>query len=317
MNGMQTRTINQVLTKKIDKWLESIDDEGLRKKCQKDVIVTGGSIASMLLGEDVNDYDVYFRTYETTKAVAEYYLAKFKAGRVVKQGGVSYDMSLQELKDTLGRDRIRIVVKSAGVAGEEQSKDYQYFESTTGHTEEAGEYLDEAYQNMQAEGHVDEEAQKEKPDYHPVFLSSNAITLKDEVQVIIRFFGGPEVIHENFDFVHCTNYWTYKEGVVVNQEALLALMSRTLVYRGSLYPVCSIFRSKKFIQRGWKINAGQYLKMVMQINELDLNNPVILEEQLTGVDVAYFQEVITKAKEKDKDHIDTAYLMEIVERMFG
>lgn len=304
MNGMQTRIINQVLTKKMDKWLESIENEALRKRCKKDVIVTGGSIASMLLGEEVNDYDVYFRTYETTKAIAEYYLAKFKAGRVTKQGGVSYDMSLEELKDTLGRQRIRIVVKSAGVAGEEQSKDYQYFESTTGHTEEAGEYLDE-------------EAAKEKPPFHPVFLSSNAITLKDDVQVIIRFFGGPEAIHENFDFVHCTNYWTYEEGVVVHEDALLALMSRTLVYRGSLYPVCSIFRSKKFILRGWKINAGQYLKMVMQINELDLNNPVILEEQLTGVDVAYFHEVITKAKEKDKDHIDTAYLMEIVERMFG
>ena len=317
MNGMQTRTINKVLTKKMNDWLESIDDESLRKRCKKDVIVTGGSIASMLLGENVNDYDVYFRTYETTKAVAEYYLAKFKAERVAKQGGIKYDMNLEELKDTLGRQRVRIVVKSAGVVGDNQSADYQYFETTTGETPDAGDYIDEAYENMQAEGHVDEEVAKKKPPFHPVFLSSNAITLKDGVQVIIRFFGGPEAIHENFDFVHCTNYWTYEEGVVVNQEALLSLMSKTLVYRGSLYPVCSIFRSKKFILRGWKINAGQYLKMVMQINDLDLNNPVILEEQLTGVDVAYFSEVLRKAKQKDNDQIETAYLVEIVERMFG
>jgi len=288
MTGKQTRTINRILTKKIDGWLDSIEDKSLRKAARKEVIVTGGSIASMLLGEDVNDYDVYFRTFETTAAVAEYYIGKFKAGRVANHYGVGCDMTLEELQDTQGRKRVRIMVKSAGVAGD-----------------------------LPAEGEVDEEVADEKPEFHPVFLSSNAITLKGGVQVIIRFFGGPEAIHENFDFVHCTNYWTYEEGVVVNEDALLALMSRTLVYRGSLYPVCSIFRAKKFIQRGWKINAGQYLKMVMQINDLDLNNPVILEEQLTGVDVAYFREIIEKARRNATDKIETSYLVEVVERVFG
>jgi len=317
MSGKQIKTINQILTKKIDKWLESIEDEQLRKVAHRDVIVTGGSIASMLLGEEVNDYDLYFKTYETTLAMAHYYLEKFKAGRVAKQGGIKYDMSVQELTDTLSRKRIRIVVKSAGVAGDDQTKDYQYFETGGSDTPEAGEYLEEAYANLPAEGKVDEEVRKEKPDYHPVFLSSNAISLKGGVQVIIRFYGGPEAIHENFDFVHCMNYWTPEEGVVVNNDSLLALMSKTLVYRGSLYPVCSVFRAKKFILRGWTINAGQYLKMCLQISKLNLENPVILEEQLTGVDVAYFSEVLNKAKEKDKDHIDTAYLVEIINRMFG
>jgi hypothetical protein len=310
MAGMKLKTINQVLTKKVDKWLASIDDEDLRKQCKKDVIVTGGSIASMLLGEEVNDYDLYFRRYDTCVKMANYYLEKFKAGRVAKQGGITYDMSVEELHDTLGRQRVRIVVKSAGIAGDDQSQDYEYFESRT--EGNAGDYVDEAYANTQAEG----EAQEGKPDYHPVFLSSNAITLKGGVQIIIRFHGGPEAIHENFDFVHCMNYWTYEEGVVTNQDSLLALMSRTLEYRGSLYPVCSVFRAKKFIERGWKINAGQYLKMIMQINELDLNSFIILEEQLTGVDVAYFSEVLSKAKKKNSDTIDTAYLVEIINRMF-
>lgn len=310
MSGKQLRTINQILTKKIDKWLESINDEKLQKACKRDVIVTGGSIASMLLGEEVNDYDLYFKTYETTLAVAHYYLDRFQKGRVVKNGGVQYEMYVEELHDTIDRKRIRMVVKSAGVASAEQEKDYQYFEMQPDDGA-AGEYVQEAM------GGVDQEAQEKKPDYHPVFLSSNAISLKGGVQLIIRFYGGPDAIHENFDFVHCMNYWTPSEGVVVNQDSLLALMSKTLIYRGSLYPICSVFRAKKFILRGWSINAGQYLKMAMQISKLDLTNPVVLEEQLTGVDVAYFQEVIAKAQQKDKDHIDTAYLMEIVNRMFG
>lgn len=312
MTGKTIKTINNILTRKVDKWLETIEDETLRAACKKDTIVTGGSIASMLLGEEVNDYDIYFKRYSTTVAVAKYYLKKFQKGRTAQQGGIGYEMSVQELKDTLGRDRVRIVVKSAGIAGDDQTKDYQYFERDGEDTPEAGDYVDEAFQN--AEGEAVPEG---KPEFHPIFLSSNAITLKGGVQLILRFYGDHEAIHENFDFVHCMNYWTRKEGVVVNNDSLLALMSKTLVYRGSLYPVCSIFRSKKFIQRGWKINAGQYLKMAMQINDLDLNDPVILEEQLTGVDVAYFQEVINKCKQKDGDTIDTAYLMEIVNRMFG
>lgn len=315
MSGKQIKTINQILTKKVDKWLESIEDEDLRKICKSDVIVTGGSIASMLLGEEVNDYDLYFKNYDTTVRVAKYYLEKFQKGRKANQGGISYSMSVEELKDTLDRPRVRIVVKSAGIVGDEQTEDYQYFERDGVDTPEAGDYVEEAFQN--AEGEVTPEAQETKPDYHPVFLSSNAITLKGGVQLILRFHGDHEAIHENFDFVHCMNYWTRKEGVVVNTDSLLALMSKTLVYRGSLYPVCSVFRAKKFIQRGWSINAGQYLKMAMQISELNLNNPIILEEQLTGVDVAYFQEVINKCKEKDGETIDTAYLMEIVNRMFG
>lgn len=314
MSGMQIRTINRIIEKKVDDWLASIEDEGLREKCKRDTIVTGGCIASMLLGEEVNDFDIYFKKYETCVDVANYYLDKFQKGRKAEQGGIAYEMKVEELKDSLDRNRVRIVVQSAGIAGDEQEKDYRYFECVDDESL-AGEYVEEAFQN--AEGEVSEEAQEGKPEYHPVFLSSNAITLKGGVQLIIRFFGSPDAIHENFDFVHCMNYWKRSEGTVVNEESLLALMSKTLIYRGSLYPICSIFRAKKFIQRGWKINAGQYLKMALQISGLDLRNPIILEEQLTGVDVAYFREVISKANPEGKDEIDTTYLMEIVNRMFG
>ncbi|HXJ41375.1 MAG TPA: hypothetical protein VNH18_18985, partial [Bryobacteraceae bacterium] len=60
-----------------------------------------------------------------------------------------------------------------------------------------------------------------------------------------------------------------------------------------------LFRLRKFIKRGWSINAGQILKIAFQVSELDLNNLEVLEDQLTGVDVAYFVQLITKLKEKD------------------
>jgi hypothetical protein len=113
------------------------------------------------------------------------------------------------------------------------------------------------------------------------------------------------------------NYWeSGNSKLTLKPKSLEALLSRTLVYNGSQYPLCSVIRSRKFIERGWRINAGQYLKMAMQISKLDLTDHAILEEQLTGVDVAYFVEVIRKIKDKDPSKVDSAYLIEIIDRMF-
>lgn len=308
--GMRKRNIGLVITSKMNKWLATLPEE-LQKDAKRDVIVTGGCIASMLLGEQVNDYDVYFKTKETTRKMADHYLAQFISAQVHKNGGIPYSMIVEELTDSLSRDRIRINIKSAGVAGEEQATDYQYFE-TVPNEERAGQYLDDAF-DQQTGPMEDEEKQK----YRPVFISSNAITLSDDVQIILRFFGPVEAIHENFDFAHCMNYWTYESGVVVNIESLEALMSKSLVYNGSLYPVCSVFRMKKFIQRGWQINAGQMLKMALQISHLDLTSYKILEEQLTGVDAAYFSQLLERARDKERPEIvDSAYLVEVINRMF-
>src|SRR5690606_25046051 len=153
--------------------------------------------------------------------------------------------------------------------------------------------------------------------YRPVFMSTNAITLSHRVQIVMRFYGEPDTIHENYDFVHCTNYWkSWDNELVLRQPALEALLARELRYVGSKYPICSIIRLRKFIHRGWTINAGQILKMAMQVSELDLKDPAVLEDQLTGVDSAYFIQLMAKLKEHDPEKVNAAYLVEIIDRMF-
>ena len=157
-----------------------------------------------------------------------------------------------------------------------------------------------------------------KDDYGVSFISPNAISLNDEVQVVTRFSGSPEEIHVNFDFVHATNYFTFKDGLVTNKDALMSLLTKTLVYRGSKYPITSIIRSKKFIKRGFNINAGEYLKMVYQCSKLNLEDIRVLENQLIGVDVAYFGTLIKALKkfEKSKGSLDL-YLFEMIDKIFG
>jgi hypothetical protein len=56
--------------------------------------------------------------------------------------------------------------------------------------------------------------------------------------------------------------------------------------------------------------------MAMQISKLDLSNIAVLEDQLTGVDTAYFIQLLDRLKEKDPEKVDAAYLVEIIDRIF-
>ena len=89
---------------------------------------------------------------------------------------------------------------------------------------------------------------------------------------------------------------------------------------GSKYPLCSIIRTRKFINRGYTINAGQYLKMALQLNQLDLLNVDTLEDQLMGVDSAYFAAAIRSIKERQTSEpewkLDEGYLFEIINHIF-
>ena len=147
-------------------------------------------------------------------------------------------------------------------------------------------------------------------------MSDNAITLSDKVQLVIRFYGEPSQIHNNYDYVHTFNWYDReKDELVLNQEALEALLTKTLIYKGSLYPIASIFRIRKFIQRGWSITAGQLLKIIWQINELDLKDQTVLREQLIGVDQAYMHQLINAIQENDYK-VDSTYLAKLIDEIF-
>lgn len=281
--GRKRSGIKKELIEKVEEWLLSIKDERVRKLAEEDVIVTGGSIASMLLGEKINDFDVYFKTQYTTVEIAKYYLSEFKVNN--KNSGMSVEQSVIKNCKGVAESRVTISILSGGIAEEDKSEDTGVF------------------------------AKEDK--YRPAFLSQNAITLSDKFQIIIRFYGTAESIHDNYDFVHAMCYWDHSEKKLeLPAEALESLMCRNLIYRGSLYPIASIFRMKKFVERGWRITAGQQLKIMWQISELDLTNYQVLTEQLTGVDMAYMHALITALKDVSSDKINSTYICSIIDKIF-
>jgi hypothetical protein len=287
---MNKRNIKKSLDWKLNDWIKSIDDVQVISAIKNGVIVTGGAFVQMLNSEEPNDYDIYFKTKKDLLTVVNYYINKWQR---------THDSHVIKVVDS--KDRVLIRVQSSGMVGdlvETSSEDLRA---------DIDPYVEE------------EELKKEK--YRPIFISTNAITLSDKIQIVVRFFGSVEEIHKNYDYIHTTCSYDFSKGLVeLPSKALEAIINKELFYQGSRYPLASIIRSRKFIQRGWTINAGQYLKMALQLNDMDLKDPEVLEDQLVGVDSYYFSQFIESLrikKEEDPNFsIDTTYLIEVINRIF-
>lgn len=333
---MNSKNIKRHLNAKLNDWLASIDDEEVKKAIKNNVIITGGAMVSLLTGEKVNDYDVYFRTKEACSKVALYYINKWnaehpddkQASLVIEEDAIKTKTITEKNPNSLNfpvektitytvPGRVKVFIQSAGVVGENKEE-----------TEE-GRIMptDNPFPPIDDDDKTDEEKalaedkSEGKPKYRPVFLSSNAITLSDEVQVVTRFYGEVEEIHKNYDFAHCTCSWTsWDNEVQLPTKALECIINKELYYVGSKYPLCSFIRTRKYIERGYHINAGQYVKMAFQLNELNLYDIKTLEDQLTGVDSGYFTMMIEalqkKADETGEAKVDKSYVFELVNRMF-
>jgi len=283
--GSTTKTIKTRLSEKVNKWANSITDETVKKAVLKDAMVMGGSIASMLLGDDVNDYDVYFRTPETVDLVAKYYLGVYEEKSGNCGGAMAVHDSVSNIKGDVER-RIYIEVPSEGVLG-----------------------VNPDDENLSLPVNDPES-------YQPVFISQNAITLSDQIQLITRFYGEPDEVLKNFDFSHAKNVYVHDgKKVILNDLALECLLSKTLHYEGSLYPIASVWRMKKFIDRGFRISAGQQLKIMWQISELDLSDLDLLRDQLVGVDSVYLADLIRHLSEKNSA-VDSTYVGNLIDRLF-
>lgn len=325
---MNKKHINAQLCKVFDEFVSSIENEEVKTAVGQGTIITGGAIVSLLQGEKPHDYDMYFKDFETCHKVADYFIKQFNLGshngkiaelkienadfmereKTFEHDGkwITLDKAKQQVLDSK-EPRIKVFISSEGVAGDMEDDD-SYLED------------DEMQTNIEPDTDVENELHEESK-YKAKFLTSNAISLSGKVQLVIRFYGDPEKIHENYDFIHCTNYWTsWDRKVVLNIEALEAIMNKELLYVGSKYPLCSIVRTRKFINRGWTINAGQYLKMCMQLNDLDLKNVNVLEDQLVGVDSGYFHMLIDALRSKQNDdpsfQVNNTYVAAIVDKIF-
>lgn len=301
---MKARQISKILHDKIAELAAA--HPPIQNELLAGSIVTGGCIASMLLKEKVNDYDIYFKDLPTLVKVMQYFGEKTNAKYLVALNQTA-NIPMHGL-DESKRNEDETEVPVPHDTDDTTYLIYNNIESLMYNPDV--QYISLYYKSS---GYWTADEKKEEK-YTVRFASANAITLSEKVQLVFRFFGPPDEIHKNYDFVHATNYWTAKTGLVTNTEALEAILARELIYKGSRFPLASIFRTRKFIQRNWTIHIANYVKMAFQLNEMDLTNIHTLREQLTGVDAAYLNAIITEC-ERSLEPITTEYVCELVDRL--
>lgn len=271
---MNKKQVANTLKEMLGRWLDAIDDRVLRANVERELVVAGGAITSLLQGDTPNDLDIYIQNPKVLKDLAEYYTKQLgldiifitSENRVVPLVNVGHKSVVPE--------RALSQIKAAIKKKDDTSKAYRI-----------------------------------------AFLTTNAITLTGGIQIILRYTGKPADIIKSFDFVHVTNYFTFNDGVVLNEEALESIITKNLKYQGSDYPVASLFRIRKFLYRGFRVSAGELFKISYDISKLNLDDPDIMTDQVIGVDVIYFNEAISKLAEKKT--FDRSYIYEVVNQIFN
>ena len=186
---MNSKNIAKSLKAKLDDWCKNIDNEGIVKIIKENAIITGGALVSLLNGEKPNDYDVYFKDKESVLKIAKYYAEKWNKAHE--------DKNIVQITDKEGR--VQCFIQSAGAVMEDDEDGIS--DSSEPETEPFTE-------------ETEEEQKQEIPKYRPRYFSTNAISLSNDIQIVIRFYGDVDRIHENYDFVHCTCSYDYKNDKV-------------------------------------------------------------------------------------------------------
>ena len=204
------KTMNKIIGRKLNEWLESVTDVALRDIIKENIVITGGCFPSMIQNEAPKDFDCYFKTKEATKQVAEYYVKQWNDAHKDKKNKLgitckvfvldgaepskelldyyqisAIDQSKSRMIANTPPERLKVIFPSDGVVGDPQEV-------------RADEELGDVLNNITEidETKADEIIEREKRKYFPVFLSTNAITLSDGIQIVVRFYGEPDKIHE-------------------------------------------------------------------------------------------------------------------------
>ena len=339
---MKSKLIKTVIRKKLKRWTDEIAkrDKDLAHEVEQNVVVMGGAICSLLDNEGPRDLDVYFRNIDTAHRVIEFYLSSLGGpGKLeryteeeleAEEGAIpNEDVYLVEQHNPTG---VRAFVRSTGTLKspnmiENAANLFSDEISDELNTELFGTRDENELASVSADAEPEGVAREREdaPPFSARYLTDNALTLNDGVQIVLRFVGEPVEILKYFDFEHCKMWYSgWDRHLEIGFNALEALHNKRLVYSGSRYPVCSLFRIKKFLGRGWRINAGEIVKIAYQISKLDLDNINVLRDQLIGCDHAYFvamldrmTKVVDEKKAQDAKFSFSDILFEKIDEFFG
>lgn len=271
-----------------------INEEWISENCY----IAGGACVSNFTRSPIHDVDIYFKTKKARKFFMEksgYLERYFEKNSILWTSLIYYSNRIEDEEIEIGDEsEVKIGDEKFVISSEMQQIDSEnvlvYVIDGTDYIpkplfEKQKWMFENGYDYVLIErNHFDVDGK--------TFLGNKSITFeidrdgteKMRYQFILRFCGNPEeMMDKTFDFQHCKIAYDLKtHEYIASPETYQCLSRRELKYVNSFYPISSLKRMRKYEARGYKYSTNEFVKIIRDIHNVDVDNKFVLEDQLIG-----------------------------------
>lgn len=123
------------------------------------------------------------------------------------------------------------------------------------------------------------------------------------IQIIKKEVGEPEDMVDRFDFTVCQAIYDFKENKMIMVNRFLRdLAKKELIFTGSKYPLASLYRVKKYMEKGFHISGIELIKLALTVQNIDIDNEAELGEHIAGFDIMILRDLLNELEE-DNDYV--------------
>ncbi len=125
------------------------------------------------------------------------------------------------------------------------------------------------------------------------------------IQLIKCVVRTPAEVINGFDFTICQGAYDWDDGFLFGKDFFTHLAQRRLVFNVQAeYPICSLYRLRKFIKRGFHLSGIEAIKLGLRIQALELGTYADLRKQLMGIDTLFLKDLTDSLKGSDEKKYD-------------
>lgn len=160
-----------------------------------------------------------------------------------------------------------------------------------------------------------------------ICYTNNAFTFKLDDNILIQcvyfnFFDNIYDLFNTFDFTVCMGAYDFKdENFVLDNNFLKDNSQRFLRFNSKTkYPIISALRVDKYKNKGYYISKIEYMKIMLTISKMNIEDYIELKEQLGGMYGDNYDDLIESNDTKEfciDDVIDYLSDLEIKEKNIG
>lgn len=121
--------------------------------------------------------------------------------------------------------------------------------------------------------------------------------------IYFKYFDNPEQIFDTFDFTVCMAAFDFKtEEFVLHKDFLKHNVSKMLRFNSNTaYPIVSALRVDKYKKKGFSISKSEYLRIILSVLNLKINNYEQLKSQMGGMYGENYDNILEPSEGEELD----------------